>query len=119
MYAFILICTRIYYYIHYMTGMYSDWYVPVHTIMYSYSNHIIRVLPHGLGQWSTSSLAIVHHDVNRLVPCCTAPFHVYSILRDLENHVLCTGMNWYVHVLWQFKAVYSCILKFSLRILYT
>ena len=101
-------------------------YVPVHTSTYLFSHHIIWVLPHGLGQWSTSFVytlvrnhAIVHHDVNRLVPCCTGAFQVYRILRDLENLGWCTGMNWYVHVLWRFKAVYSGILKISLRILYT
>ena len=104
-----------------------DWYVPLCTGTYQYvlvQPWGIRVPPHGLGQWSTSSVytlvrnhAIVHHDVNRLVPCCTAAFQVYRILRDLENHGVCTGMNWYVHVLWWFKAVYSGILKFSLRIL--
>ena len=58
-----------------------------------------------MGKRSTSSVytlvrnhAIVYDDVNRLVLSCTGPFQVYRILRDLENHVLCTGMNWYVHV---------------------
>jgi hypothetical protein len=131
------VCTCTYQYVLYVrvhTEMYAyillyslyDRYVPVHTITYTYSHHIIRVLPHGLGEWSTSSVytlvrnhAIVYDDVNRLVLSCTGPFQVYRILRDLENHVWCTGMNWYVPVLWRFMAVYSGILKISLRILYT
>jgi hypothetical protein len=63
------------------------------------------------GRRSVQLLMLVEED--------TLAFQVYRILRDLPNHVFCTGINWYVHVLWRFMVVYSCILNFPLKILYT
>ena len=56
-YRYVRVHTEMYAYIL-LYSLY-DMYVPVHTITYStrtlsYSHHIIRVLPHGLGEWSTS-----------------------------------------------------------------
>ena len=55
-YQYVRVHTDMYTYIlldSFMYGMY--WYVPVHSITYSYSLHILSVVPHAFGGWSTCS----------------------------------------------------------------
>ncbi len=130
MYHFILIVTDMYTYT--LLDSFRLWYVLVCPGMYQYIPMIplrtrtvfilskLFPVPCDNGGHATMYFrGKACYSMFRLKPYYTAIVQVYRILRELSNNVFCTGMNWYVLILWRFMAVYSGILNFSLRILYT